>query len=410
MERVVERSNLVEALRRVKQNAGSPGVDGMTVDDLPTYLADHWKETREQLLVGTYQPKPVRQQEIPKSSGGTRMLGIPTVLDRFIQQALLQVLQPIFDPTFSPHSYGFRPKRSAHDAVQAARAYVQEGRRVVVDVDLESFFDRVNHDVMMGRLAKRLADRRLLGLIRRFLESGMMVNGVVSERLEGTPQGGPLSPLLANVLLDEVDKELERRGHAFVRYADDCNVYVRSMRSGERVMRALRRAYGRLRLRVNETKSAVDYAHKRTFLSFSFWYGTGGAVRVRVAPKAIDAMKRRVRELTSRVGGRSMQSVVFELSRYLRGWKAYFQLAETRGVFVALDKWIRRRLRAVQLHQWRRGRVVYRELAKRGIIPPLAGRTARYARYWWRFAASRALSIALPARHFDRMGLPRLAT
>lgn len=409
MEKVVERGNLFEALRRVRQNKGSPGVDGMTVDDLRAHLVEHWLAIREQLLSGTYQPKPVRQQEIPKSGGGTRKLGIPTVLDRFIQQAVLQVLQPLFDPTFSEHSYGFRPGRSAHDAIRAARQYIQGGRRYVVDVDLEAFFDRVNHDVLMGRLAKRLGDRRLLGLIRRFLEAGMMANGVVSERREGTPQGGPLSPLLANVLLDEVDRELERRGHAFVRYADDCNVYVRTKRSGVRVMSALRRMYERLHLRVNEAKSAVAGAQTRKFLGVSFWHRSDRTVGIRVAPKAMDAMKNRVRELTSRVCGRDLRSVVFGLAMYLRGWKAYFRIAETRSIFGELDKWIRRRLRAIQLRQWRHGRVVFRELTKRGVLPWIAANTARFIRHWWCFAASRAMSIALPASLFDSLGLPRLA-
>ncbi len=277
---VVERSNVEAALRRVRKNKGSPGIDGMTVEELPAHLAQHWSTHREALLAGAYQPKPVRRCAIPKADGGTRELGIPTVVDRLIQQCMLQVLQPRIDPSFSQHSHGFRPGKRAHDAVCAAQRFIQEGRRWVVDVDLEKFFDRVNHDVLMGKLAKRIADRQMLGLIRRYLEAGIMASGVVMERQEGTPQGGPLSPLLANVLLDEVDKELEKRGHAFARYADDCNVYVRSRRAGERVMETLRRIYGHLKLRINETKSAVARPWDRKFLGYSFWFAKGGEVKL----------------------------------------------------------------------------------------------------------------------------------
>jgi RNA-directed DNA polymerase len=408
MEEVVQRGNAKAALKRVRQNKGSPGVDGMTVDELPEYLVENWEEIREQLLAGTYQPKPVKRQEIPKSGGGVRELGIPTALDRFVQQAVLQVLQPRFDPTFSEHSHGFRPGRRAHDAVCEAQRYIQDGRRVVVDVDLEKFFDRVNHDVVMGKLAGRIADKRMLGLIRRYLEAGIMANGVVVERVEGTPQGGPLSPLLANVLLDEVDKELEKRGHAFVRYADDCNVYVRSRQAGERVMETLRRLYARLRLRVNEAKSAVARPQDRKFLGYSFWYARGGVVRRRVAPKALAAMKDRVREITARNGGRSMQTVFAELRTYLVGWKAYFHLAETPTAMQALDKWIRRRLRLVQLKQWKRGTTTYRELRARGVAPDIAATVAGYTRRWWRNSGM-AINIALPASYYDDQGVPRLA-
>lgn len=306
MEQVVERGNAKAALKRVRQNKGSPGVDGMTVDELPKYLVDHWETIRAQLLAGTYQPKPVREVEIPKSNGGVRKLGIPSVLDRFLQQSILQVLQPMFDPTFSEHSYGFRPGRNAHDAVGEAQRYIQEGKRVVVDVDLEKFFDRVNHDVLMGRLAKRIEDKRMRGLIRRYLEAGIMANGVVMERDEGTPQGGPLSPLLANVLLDEVDQELARRGLRFVRYADDLNVYVRSKRAGEDALQTLRRLYAKLRLRINDAKSAVARLQDRTFLGYSFWTDEDGEIRRRVAPTALNAMRDRVRRITSRTRGRSL--------------------------------------------------------------------------------------------------------
>ena len=408
MEEVVQRSNAKVALKRVRQNKGSPGVDGMTADELPEHLAEHWEEIREQLLAGIYQPKPVKRQEIPKSGGGVRELGIPTVLDRFVQQAILQVLQPRFDPTFSEHSHGFRPGRRAHDAVCEAQQYIQEGRRVVVDVDLEKFFDRVNHDVLMGRLSARIEDKRMLGLIRRYLEAGIMVNGVVVERVEGTPQGGPLSPLLANVLLDEVDKELEKRGHAFVRYADDCNVYVRSRRAGEDVMKTLRRLYERLRLRINEAKSAVGRPWDRKFLGYSFWVAPGRKVKRRVAPKALEAMKDRVREITTRNGGRSMGTVIAELRAYLRGWKEYFRLADTPKVMQKLDEWIRHRLRQVQLKQWKRGRTTYRELTARGLRPAAATKVAVNTRRWWRNSGM-DIHIALPTSYYDQAGVPRLA-
>jgi group II intron reverse transcriptase/maturase len=409
MERVVERGNVKAALKRVRQNKGSPGVDGMTVDELPKHLVENWEAIRAQLLAGTYQPGPVREVEIPKSGGGVRKLGIPTVLDRFIQQSILQVLQPMFDPTFSKHSHGSRPGHSAHDAVCEAQRYIQEGKRVVVDVDLEKFFDRVNHDVLMGRLEKRIGDKRMLGLIRRYLEAGIMANGVVMERYEGTPQGGPLSPLLANVLLDEVDKELERRGLSFVRYADDLNVYVRSKRAGEDVMQTLRRLYTDLRLRINEAKSAVGRPEDRKFLGYSFWYDVEGAARRRVATKALEAMKDRVREITSRTRGRSLEAVVKELRDYLPGWKEYFRLDETPRLFRNLDSWIRRRLRMVQLKQWKHGPTVFRELRARGLSQRAAAEVAAHCRRWWRTARHVGLHTALPNSYFDRIGVPRLA-
>jgi group II intron reverse transcriptase/maturase len=407
MEKVLSRPNLKAALKRVRKNKGSPGIDGMTTEELLPFLWANWERIREEILSGKYQPSPVKRQEIPKSGGGVRELGIPTVLDRFIQQALLQVLQPGFDVTFSEHSYGFRPRRSAHDAVMAAKRYIEEGRRYVVDVDLEKFFDRVNHDVLMDRLAKRIADRRILRLIRRYLAAGAMVNGVVLEREEGTPQGGPLSPLLANVLLDEVDKALEKHGHAFVRYADDSNIYVRSRRAGLRAMALLRQLFGRLRLRVNEEKSAVDLACNRKILGYSFWVGAGRTVKLRVASKALAVMKDRVRRVTRRSGGRSLTQVVEALQGYLRGWRNYFGLAETPGVFGDLDQWIRHRLRALQLKQWKRGTTVYREMRARGASELVAARVAANTRRWWR-NASMGLHIVLPTSHFDALGLPRL--
>jgi len=409
MEMAVRRPNLQNALKRVRSNKGSPGIDGMTIGELSAHLKGHWEEIREQLLTGTYRPQPVKRQLIPKSGGGMRELGIPTVLDRFIQQALLQVLQPELDGSFSRHSYGFRPGKSAHQAICAAQSYVQGGSRWVVDVDLEKFFDRVNHDVLMGRLAKRIGDRRVLTIIRRYLEAGVMAHGgVVIGRYEGTPQGGPLSPLLANVLLDEVDKELEKRGHSFVRYGDDCNVYVRSRRAGERVMQLLRRLFTGLKLRVNESKSAVDLARRRKILGYSFWIGPEKVVKRRVSKKAIQAMKDRVREITKRNRGRSIREVVTELRGYLVGWKEYYRLADTPKVFSELDEWIRHRLRALHLKQWKRGTTIYRELRARGMSERSAAQVAVNGRRWWHNSAM-LVNIALPNTHFDQLQLPRLA-
>ena len=406
---VLGRRNLHAALKRVKQNKGSAGIDGMTVEELPDYLREHWESLREELIEGTYRPQPVKQQEIPKPGGGTRELGIPTVLDRFVQQALLQVLQPLIDPSFSEHSYGFRPGRRAQDAVRCAQGYIQEGRHWVVDVDLEKFFDRVNHDVLMDRLSRHISDKPVLRLIRLYLEAGILVNGVKVDRYEGTPQGGPLSPLLANVLLDEVDKELERRSHCFVRYADDCNVYVRSRRAGERVMSWLRQAFARLHLRVNESKSAVERAHRRSFLGFSFWFGAKGVVKRRLSPQAKQAMKTRVRQITRRSRGRSLEQIAVQLRSYLLGWKGYFRLAETPSVFRELDQWIRHRLRAIQLKHWKRGRTIYRELRARGLSHDAARQVAANSRRWWRNSGKK-IHIALPNALFDQLGVPRLAT
>ncbi|MDE3076727.1 MAG: group II intron reverse transcriptase/maturase [Chloroflexota bacterium] len=408
MERVIEGGNLRRALKRVQQNEGSPGVDGLTVDELPAYLKRHWPALREQLLTGRYRPSAVKHVEIPKPGGGVRMLGIPIVLDRFIQQAVLQVLQPRIDPTFSESSYGFRPGRRAHDAVCQAQRYVQNGRRWVVDVDLEKFFDRVNHDVLMGLVAQRITDARIRRLIRRYLNAGMMANGVVLDRHEGTPQGGPLSPLLANMLLDVIDKKLERRGHRFVRYADDCNVYVRSRRAAERVMEGLVALYATLKLRVNASKSAVARAWERSFLGYSFWVASGKLVKRRVAPKALVKLKERIREITSRTGGRSLAQVCAELRSYLVGWKAYFRLADTPGVFADVDKWLHRRLRMLMLKQWKRGRTMYRELQRRGVGGAALRIAARYGRSWWHVAAHKALQIALPGQYFVSLGVPRL--
>ena len=408
MERIVERSNAQRAWKRVKRNGGSPGIDGVTVEEGPAWLREHWPRIREELLAGTYQPQLVRRATIPKRGGGERHLGIPTVVDRLIQQAVLQVLQPDIDPTFSEHSYGFRPRRGAHGAIAEAQRHVQDGKTWVVDVDLEKFFDRVNHDVLMGRLARRISDERVLRLCRRYLEAGVLADGVALERHEGTPQGGPLSPLLANVLLDEVDKELEQRGHAFVRYADDLRVFMGSKKAGQRVMSSLVRLFGKLRLRVNESKSAVDRAWNRSFLGFSFWVGRERAIRTRISGESIKAMKARVRQLTSRQCGRSMEEVASELRAYLLGWRGYYGRAQTPNVLRMLDKWIRHRLRAIQLKQWKRGKTVFRELIARGLSRSAAAKVAGNTRRWWHNSAM-AMHMALPNRYFHELGLPSLA-
>ena len=361
--------NLRRALKRVRANKGAPGVDGLDVNQTSRHLATAWPGIREQLLSGTYRPSPVRRVTIPKPDGGERELGIPTVTDRLIQQALLQVLQPILDPTFSEHSYGFRPGRHAQNAVLAAQAHVQSGLRIVVDVDLSKFFDRVNHDILIDRLRKRINDPGIIGLVRAYLNSGIMDGGVVLARGEGTPQGGPLSPLLANVMLDEVDKELERCGHCFARYADDANVYVRSVRAGQRVMALLRRCYAKLHLVVNEDKSAVTSVFGRKFLGYSLWVARGGEVRCRVADKPLATFKQRIRQLTGRSGGRSIPDVVARLRTYVLGWKGYFQLAQTPRIWRTLDEWLRHRLRAIQLKHWNCGTTMYQELLKLGAAP-----------------------------------------
>ena len=396
------------AWKRVKSNRGSAGVDGLSIAETAEHLRAHWPRIRESLLDGSYRPLPVRRVQIPKPDGGVRELGIPTVTDRLIQQALLQVLQPRIDPTFSEHSYGFRPGRRAHDAVLDAQRYVQDGYRVVVDVDLEKFFDRVNHDILMERLSRRIEDKAVLRLIRRYLVAGIMDGGVAMARYEGTPQGGPLSPLLANVLLDEVDRELERRGHRFVRYADDCNVYVRSGRAGERVLAGLTKLYERLHLKVNDAKTAVAPASGRKFLGYAFWYGPGGQVKCRVADKALKTFKQRIRQFTRRSGGRNLTEIAERLRAYMPGWKTYFQLAQTPKVFRKLDKWIRHRLRAVQLKHWRRGTTMYRELKAMGASEEDARKVAANSRCWWRNSRMR-LNRAMPIAYFDRLGVPRLS-
>jgi RNA-directed DNA polymerase len=408
MEEVCQRDNLWKALKRVQANKGAPGVDGMTVLQLPKYLRRHWPKIREQLLAGTYRPLPVKRVEIPKPDGGVRKLGIPTALDRFIQQAVLQVLQARWDRTFSEHSYGFRPGRSAHQAVAQAQAYIAEGRGFVVDIDLEKFFDRVNHDMLMSRVADRVEDKRMLKLIRAFLSVGVMENGLVSSSEEGTPQGGPLSPLLSNLMLDDLDRELKRRGLCFVRYADDCNIYVRSRRAGERVMQSITRFItDKLRLKVNQSKSAVARPVERQFLGFSFT--SGRRPRRRIAPKSVRRFKKRVRELTKRNRGISLKRMVEQLRRYLTGWRGYFGFCETPSVLKDLDSWIRRRLRCFQWKQWKRGKTRFAELRKGGVRKDLAASTAGSSRGPWHLSRSPALNIALPDAYFDSLGLPHLS-
>jgi RNA-directed DNA polymerase len=407
MEEVCERENCKQALARIKANRGSAGMDGMTVQRLPEHLKQQWPVIREQLLNGAYEPQPVKRVEIPKPDGGIRKLGIPTVLDRFIQQAVMQVLQRRWDRTFSEHSYGFRPGRSAHQAVEQAQKYIAEGYRWVVDLDLEKFFDRVNHDRLMAKIAERVGDKRMLKLIRAFLTAGVLEDGLVNPVDEGTPQGGPLSPLLSNIVLDEFDRELEQRGLRFARYADDSNIYVRSKRAGERVMESITRFITtKLKLKVNQQKSAVARPWERKFLGFSF---TRAVIpKRRIAPKAVGRFKGRVRELTSRTRGVSVERMAEELTRYLRGWLGYFGKCQTPSVLQSLEEWTRRRLRSAIWKQWKRGRVRFAELRKRGLGQDLAAQSAGSAHGPWRMANSPALAIALPNAYFDSLGIPRL--
>ena len=408
LEAALTRENLQAAFKRVKANKGAAGVDGLDIEQTARMLQTRWPQIRQELLAGRYRPQPVRKVMIPKPDGSQRELGIPTVLDRLIQQALLQVLQPLIDPTFSKHSHGFRPGRRAHDAVKAARGYVQSGKRVVVDVDLAKFFDRVNHDILIDRFKRRIDDVGVIRLIRAYLNAGIMDGGVVIERHQGTPQGGPLSPLLANVLLDDVDKALEGRGYSFARYADDCNVYVGSKKAGERVMAWLRKLYGELKLQINEAKSGVCSALGRKFLGYELWVTKGREVKCAVASKALDNFKVRTRQLTGRTGGRSMEQVVEKLRPYLLGWKAYFRMAQTPGVWRRLDEWLRHRLRAIQLKQWRRPGTIYRELKHLGATQDVAKQAAANGCRWWR-NSDRLLKTVLTIRYFDQMGVPRLS-
>lgn len=408
LEAALTRENLQRAWKRVKANKGAAGVDGLDIEQTAAMLQTEWPQIRQALLAGRYRPEPVRRVMIPKPDGSQRELGIPTVVDRLIQQALLQVLQPLIDPTFSEHSYGFRPGRRAHDAVKAARAYVQSGKRVVVDVDLAKFFDRVNHDILIDRLGRRIDDAGVIRLVRAYLNAGIMDGGVKVDRHMGTPQGGPLSPLLANVLLDEVDKALEARGYGFARYADDCNVYLGSMKAGQRVMALLRKLYAGLKLQINEAKSAVCSALGRKFLGYELWGAPGREVKCAVAEKALADFKARIRQLTRRSSGRSMEQLVQRLRTYLLGWKAYFGLAQTPKIWRALDKWLRHRLRAIQLKHWKQSATIHREMKALGANDAAAKQVAGNSRRWWRNSDGLLKSV-LTIAHFDRLGLPRLS-
>jgi RNA-directed DNA polymerase len=403
LERILDRVNLIRALQQVERNGGSPGIDNMPVKELRPYIKKCWRTIRALLINGTYHPKPVKRIEIPKAGGGKRNLGVPTVLDRFIQQAISQVLQKEWDPKFSSYSYGFRPGKNAHQAIDQCQRYIRQGYTWVVDIDLEKFFDRVNHDILMSRIRRYIKDARVLRLINLYLRSGVLISGTYHETPEGTPQGGPLSPLLANILLDGLDRELEKRGHRFVRYADDCNVYVRSQRAAERILVSLSLFLEKkLKLRINETKSAVGRPWHRQFLGFSFTR----TLKRRLSEKTLKRFKERIRELTYRTRGRTVKAIIVELRRYLQGWYAYYKIVEIRGIMKELDSWIRRRLRCYLWKQW--GRSGYRQLRNRGVSVSLAWNTAKSAHGPWRLSRSPALSIALPGRYFDSMGLPRL--
>ena len=405
LERVLEADNLRRALRQVRRNGGAPGIDGMTVEELPEHLKEHWPRQKESLLNGIYKPQPVRRVTIPKPGGGERQLGVPTVLDRFVQQALMQVLQGEWDDGFSPSSYGFRPNRSAHQAVVMAQEHIRQGYAFVVDIDLEKFFDRVNHDILMAKLTMRIQDQRVVKLVRRILTAGAVTLAGFEPATEGTPQGSPLSPILSNLLLDEFDKELESRGHRFVRYADDANIYVRSKTAGERVMASVTRYLEkRLRLKVNATKSAVDRPWNRKFLGFTF---TRRDKRRKVSDKALRSFKSKTREITRRTRGWTIARIIAELRAYILGWKAYFGITEVLTPLKDLDKWVRRRLRSYVWKQW--GRAGYRELRKRGVSRELAWNTCKSAHGPWRLSQSPALVIALPGRYLLSLGLPSLA-
>jgi RNA-directed DNA polymerase len=405
IEQVVQRENLLAAYQRVQSNGGAPGVDGMTVEVLADFCRQHWSRVREALLSGTYIPQPVRHVEIPKPDGkGVRMLGIPTVLDRLIQQALLQILSPIFDPTFSEESFGFRPGRSTHQAVLRARTHIAAGYRWVVDMDLEKFFDRVNHDILMSHIARKVKDKRVLLLIRRYLQAGIMDGGIVAPRTEGTPQGGPLSPLLSNILLDELDKELEKRGHRFVRYADDCNVYVRSQKAGERVLVSLKKFLSeRLRLTVNHAKSAVARPWERKFLGYSVT--ANRQPKLKVSPQSVKRLKAKLRPILRAGRGRSLARVCKELGVVLRGWVAYFKLSEVKASFESLDGWLRRKLRCIVWRQWKRRRTCFTELCRAGLDRVRAATSAYNGRGpWWNAGASH-MNRAVPTRVLRDSGL-----
>ena len=409
IEQILDEENKLEALKRVIHNRGSPGIDGMTVYELEAYVENHWEQMKQNLLQGTYKPKPVKRVYIPKpGKAGERALGIPCVLDRFIQQIILQVLQEYIDPTFSDNSYGFRPNRSAHQAISKAKEYIKAGKNWVVDIDLEKFFDRVNHDRLMGLLATRIRDKRLLKIIRAFLNSGVIEDGLVSSTVEGTPQGGPLSPLLSNIVLDELDRELENRGHKFVRYADDCNIYVRSKRAGDRVLEnTTRYIHKKLKLRVNKEKTAVDWVNRRKFLGFSFT--SGEEHKIRISPDSMKRFKGKVRKLTKRKRGKDIKSVIKELSMYLRGWGTYYEHCETPSILERLNGWIRHRLRSYIWKQWKTPKNRRKELRKLGITDGKL-RVASSDKGPWRTSRTKPIQIALPNHFFDALGLYRLGS
>jgi group II intron reverse transcriptase/maturase len=403
-DRIWEGQNLLAALDRVERNGGAPGIDGMTVEEIRPYLKEHWLEIREALDQQTYRPNPVRRVEIPKPDGGVRLLGIPTVLDRFLQQAIAQAMTPLFEALFSTQSYGFRPGRNAHQALKQAREYVQAGYEWVVDIDLEKYFDRVNHDMLMARVARVVKDKRVLKLIRAYLNSGVMVNGVVLDRAEGTPQGGPLSPLLSNIMLDDLDKELERRGHKFVRYADDCNIYVRTQRAGERVMGSVKRFLEKkLKLKVNPKKSKVERASRAKFLGFSF-YKHKGEVHIRVAKRSLERYRDKLRRLTKRTRSGKQEEVIEAINQYTMGWIAYYRLADTPSVFEGLDSWIRRRLRQMVWKRWKRGTTRYRELVKLG-VPKWQAQAGAGGKSPWRMARTPVMQMALSNAYWHNSGL-----
>jgi RNA-directed DNA polymerase len=407
MEKILERNNLLEALKRVESNKGAAGVDGVSTRQLRAYVQQHWAMIKQQLLEGTYKPSPVRRVEIPKLDGGVRLLGIPTVLDRLIQQAILQVFTPIFDPTFSTHSYGFRPNKRGHDAVRQARRYIQEGYRFVVDMDLEKFFDRVNHDILMSRIARKVKDKRVLKLIRSYLQAGVMSHGVCVRSEEGTPQGGPMSPLLANILLDDLDKELEKRGLRFCRYADDCNIYVKTKRAGERVKASVTRyLVQKLKLKVNEEKSAVDRPWSRKFLGFSFTFEK--KTRIRIAPKSLKRVKNKIRSMTKATDPFPMEQMIEDLNRYLMGWVGYYALMETPSILETLDQWIRRRLRLVQWTRWKKVRTRYHVLRALGLKEKDVHRLANTRKGAWRASKTPQLNKALGNAHWQSLGLRSL--
>lgn len=407
MEQILSRENLQAAIKKVEANKGAAGVDGVTIRQLREYVQKHWPEIKLNLQKGTYKPSPVRKVEIPKPEGGVRALGIPTVIDRFIQQAILQVLTPLFDPGFSPHSYGFRPGKRGHDAVRQARKYIEEGYGIVVDIDLEKFFDRINHDILMSRVARKVKDKKILKLIRSYLNSGIMVEGIRVRTEEGAPQGGPLSPLLANILLDDLDKELERRGLRFCRYADDCNIYVKTKRAGERVKQSITRYLEKkLRLKVNEGKSAVDRPWKRKFLGFSFYKQK--AIKVRIAPKSLKRLKDKIREITNPTWSISMNERIQRLNQYLTGWIGYYALAETPSVLEGLEEWIRRRLRLCLWLQWKRVRTRIRELKALGLKKSQAEEIANTRKGAWRTTKTPHLHKALGNAYWQSQGLMSL--